>query len=54
MLALFGALGGVFIHCDCDSIIRFGRKPEPAIYEFACKSNGLSPKEVVFLDDLGL
>ncbi|KAG9104457.1 hypothetical protein FRC06_002403 [Ceratobasidium sp. 370] len=29
-------------------------KPEPAIYEFACKSNNVKPSEVVFLDDLGL
>jgi len=37
-----------------DSSVVGSRKPEPAIYEFACKSNGVSPKEVVFLDDLGL
>lgn len=30
------------------------RKPEPAFYEFACATAGVTPDEVVFLDDLGI
>ncbi|KAG9122145.1 hypothetical protein FRC07_001606 [Ceratobasidium sp. 392] len=37
-----------------DSSVVGSRKPEPVIYEFACKSNNVKPSEVVFLDDLGL
>ncbi|CEL55607.1 Bifunctional epoxide hydrolase 2 OS=Homo sapiens GN=EPHX2 PE=1 SV=2 [Rhizoctonia solani AG-1 IB] len=37
-----------------DSSVVGSRKPEPAIYQYACKANGVSPEEVVFLDDLGL
>ncbi|CAE6492213.1 unnamed protein product [Rhizoctonia solani] len=37
-----------------DSSVVGSRKPEPGIYEYACKANGVSPNEVVFLDDLGL
>ncbi|KAG8731178.1 hypothetical protein FRC11_004807 [Ceratobasidium sp. 423] len=37
-----------------DSSVVGSRKPEPGIYEYACKANGVSPNEVVFIDDLGL
>ncbi|KAJ1307742.1 hypothetical protein OPQ81_001829 [Rhizoctonia solani] len=37
-----------------DSSVVGSRKPEPGIYQYACKANGVSPNEVVFLDDLGL
>ena len=30
------------------------RKPEPEFYLFACKRNGINPRNAVFLDDLGL
>ena len=30
------------------------RKPDPAFYELACKTAGVAPDEVVFLDDLGV
>ncbi len=30
------------------------RKPNPAIYELACEKLGISPNEVVYLDDLGI
>lgn len=30
------------------------RKPEPAFYELSCTTAGVSPGEVVFLDDLGV
>lgn len=30
------------------------RKPEPAFYETACRQAGVAPREVVFLDDLGV
>ena len=30
------------------------RKPEPAFYELACELVGVTPHEVVFLDDLGV
>ncbi|THH33860.1 hypothetical protein EUX98_g218 [Antrodiella citrinella] len=30
------------------------RKPEPEFYLMACKRNGISPQQAVFLDDLGL
>lgn len=30
------------------------RKPEPRFYELACELVGVSPNEVVFLDDLGI
>jgi putative hydrolase of the HAD superfamily len=30
------------------------RKPEPRFYELACEMAGVSPDEVVFLDDLGI
>jgi putative hydrolase of the HAD superfamily len=30
------------------------RKPEPAFYELACTTAGVTPAEVVFLDDLGI
>jgi putative hydrolase of the HAD superfamily len=30
------------------------RKPEPAFYEHACATAGVTPNEVVFLDDLGI
>jgi putative hydrolase of the HAD superfamily len=30
------------------------RKPEPAFYRIACEAVGASPREVVFLDDLGV
>jgi len=30
------------------------RKPEPKFYLLACKRNGISPQQAVFLDDLGM
>jgi putative hydrolase of the HAD superfamily len=30
------------------------RKPEPRFYEIACETAGVSPENVVFLDDLGI
>jgi putative hydrolase of the HAD superfamily len=30
------------------------RKPEPRFYEIACETAGVRPKDVVFLDDLGI
>jgi putative hydrolase of the HAD superfamily len=30
------------------------RKPDPEIYEIACKAAGVSPPEAVYLDDLGI
>lgn len=30
------------------------RKPEPRFYEIACQALGVSPRECVFLDDLGI
>lgn len=30
------------------------RKPDPRFYELACKTAGVEPSEVVFLDDLGV
>ncbi len=30
------------------------RKPDPAIYQLACRHLGVAPSEVVFLDDLGV
>lgn len=30
------------------------RKPEPAFYEHACELAGVTPEQVVFLDDLGI
>jgi putative hydrolase of the HAD superfamily len=30
------------------------RKPDPRFYELACKTSGVEPDEVVFLDDLGV
>ncbi|HEY2427725.1 MAG TPA: HAD-IA family hydrolase [Acidimicrobiales bacterium] len=30
------------------------RKPDPRIYELACRRLGVDPEEVVFLDDLGI
>lgn len=30
------------------------RKPDPRFYELACKTSGVEPHEVVFLDDLGV
>jgi putative hydrolase of the HAD superfamily len=30
------------------------RKPDPAIYQLACRRLGVEPPEVVFLDDLGV
>ncbi|PVF97719.1 epoxide hydrolase N-termina [Serendipita vermifera] len=30
------------------------RKPDPAIYTLACKRNGVTPREVIMLDDLGM
>ncbi len=30
------------------------RKPDPRIYELACKGLGLEPPQVVFLDDIGM
>ncbi|CAE7177216.1 unnamed protein product [Rhizoctonia solani] len=35
-----------------DSSVVGSRKPEPEIYQYACKANGVNPDEVVFLDDL--
>jgi len=29
------------------------RKPERAFYEYACRRNGIQPREAVFLDDIG-
>ncbi|CAE6465471.1 unnamed protein product [Rhizoctonia solani] len=37
-----------------DSSVVGSRKPEPEIYQYACKANGVNPNEVVFLDDLGM
>ncbi len=30
------------------------RKPEPEFYELACRTAGVAPEQVVFLDDLGI
>src|SRR5690606_41310056 len=30
------------------------RKPDPRFYELACEAAGVTPTEVVFLDDLGV
>lgn len=30
------------------------RKPDPRIYEYACEAMGVSPRQVVYLDDLGV
>ncbi|TNE33675.1 MAG: HAD family hydrolase [Alphaproteobacteria bacterium] len=30
------------------------RKPDPRIYEYACERMGVSPEEVIYLDDLGI
>ena len=30
------------------------RKPEPRFYEMACETAGVTPEQVVFLDDLGI
>ncbi|GAC1313439.1 MAG: hypothetical protein NVSMB16_10190 [Acidimicrobiales bacterium] len=30
------------------------RKPDPRIYELACKSLGVDPPQAAFLDDLGI
>ncbi|TCD61681.1 hypothetical protein EIP91_008103 [Steccherinum ochraceum] len=30
------------------------RKPDPEFYMFACKKNGITPQQAVFLDDLGM
>jgi len=30
------------------------RKPEPAIYDLACRNLGIDPSEAVYLDDLGI
>ncbi|MBT5792709.1 MAG: HAD-IA family hydrolase, partial [Gammaproteobacteria bacterium] len=30
------------------------RKPDPKIYELACKEMGIEPSEAIYLDDLGI
>ena len=30
------------------------RKPDPKIYELACKEMGIEPSEALYLDDLGI
>jgi putative hydrolase of the HAD superfamily len=30
------------------------RKPDPEIYEIACRAAGVSPTQAVYLDDLGI
>ena len=30
------------------------RKPDPRIYELACKEMGIDPSEAIYLDDLGI
>jgi putative hydrolase of the HAD superfamily len=36
-----------------ESVIEGVRKPDPRIYEITCERLGVTPSEVVFLDDLG-
>ena len=36
-----------------ESAIEGVRKPDPRIYEIACERLGVTPSEVIFLDDLG-
>ncbi|KAH7929780.1 HAD-like protein [Leucogyrophana mollusca] len=38
----------------CDSSQLGMRKPEPEFYLLACERNGISPREAIFLDDIGL
>jgi len=38
----------------CDSSQLGMRKPEPEFYIAACKRNGITPNEAVFLDDIGI
>ena len=37
-----------------ESAVEGLRKPDPRIYEITCDRLGVSPDEVVFLDDLGV
>lgn len=30
------------------------RKPDPKIYEYACKTIGIQANEAIFLDDIGM
>lgn len=30
------------------------RKPDPKIYQYACKTIGIEPNEAIFLDDIGM
>ncbi len=32
----------------------FYRKPDPKIYDYACKAIGIEPNEAIFLDDIGM
>jgi len=43
----------IFVHVVESSKVGL-RKPEPAFYELACTTAGVSPDRVVFLDDLGI
>ncbi|MDA2945195.1 MAG: HAD-IA family hydrolase [Actinomycetota bacterium] len=43
----------IFVHVIESSKVGL-RKPEPAFYELACTTAGVSPDRVVFLDDLGI
>lgn len=39
----------VFVESSVEGL----RKPDPAIYELACRRLGVSPDQVIFLDDIG-
>lgn len=51
-----GELGSIFAMFDevVESSVVGVRKPEPRFYEIACERLGVSPRECVFLDDLGV
>ena len=40
--------------CVVESSKEGMRKPQPGIYELACERIGVSPSDVVYLDDLGI
>lgn len=41
-------------HVVVESSIEGVRKPDPRIYEIACGRLGISPKDAIYLDDLGI
>lgn len=49
----FGALSAV-VDVVIESRLLGLRKPEPAVYPYACERLGVAPAQVVFLDDLGV